>query len=78
MSFKAADDVRAAAAITPPVRMLVETDSPYLARPTPGQAQRARVRALVGAAVAGGAGRQRREIAALTPRNAARAFGVER
>jgi TatD DNase family protein len=31
VSFKNADDVRAAAAITPPDRMLVETDAPFLA-----------------------------------------------
>jgi len=39
VSFKNADDVRAAVAITPLERMLVETDAPYLA-PVPYRGKR--------------------------------------
>jgi TatD DNase family protein len=54
VTFKAADDVRAAAALCPLDRMLVETDSPYLA-PVPhrGRPNRPALVPLVGAAVAG-------------------------
>ena len=53
VTFKAADDVRAAAALCPLDRLLVETDSPYLA-PVPhrGQANQPAFVPLVGAAVA--------------------------
>ena len=54
MSFKTADDVRAAAAIAPPDRVLVETDSPYLApAPHRGKPNEPAFVPLVGAAVAG-------------------------
>jgi TatD DNase family protein len=39
VTFKAADDVRAAAALTPLDRLLVETDAPYLA-PVPHRGRR--------------------------------------
>jgi TatD DNase family protein len=39
VTFKAADDVRAAAALTPLDRLLVETDAPYLA-PGPPRGKR--------------------------------------
>ena len=53
VSFKGADDVRAAAALCPLERLLVETDAPYLA-PVPhrGQPNRPAWVPLVGAAVA--------------------------
>ena len=53
ITFKNADDVRAAAALCPLDRLLVETDSPYLA-PVPhrGQANQPAFVTLVGAAVA--------------------------
>ncbi len=53
VTFKTADDVRQAAAICPLDRVLVETDSPYLA-PVPhrGQPNRPALVPLVGAAVA--------------------------
>jgi TatD DNase family protein len=53
VTFKTADDLRAAAAICPLDRLLVETDSPYLA-PVPhrGEPNRPALVPLVGAAVA--------------------------
>ncbi len=53
VTFKSADDVRAAAALCPLDRLLVETDSPYLA-PVPhrGQPNSPALLPLVGAAVA--------------------------
>ena len=79
VSFKAADDVRAAAAIAPPERVLVETDSPYLApAPHRGKPNEPAFVALVGAAVADARGMSVDEIAELTRANAARVFGVER
>jgi len=53
VTFKAADDVRAAAALCPLDRLLVETDSPYLApAPHRGQANQPAFLPLVGAAIA--------------------------
>ena len=53
VTFKGADDVRAAAALCPPERLLVETDAPFLA-PVPhrGQKNRPAWVPAVGAAVA--------------------------
>jgi TatD DNase family protein len=53
VTFKGADDIREAARICPPGRLLVETDAPYLA-PVPhrGKANRPAWVAVVGAAVA--------------------------
>jgi TatD DNase family protein len=53
VTFRAADDLRAAAALCPLDRVLVETDSPYLA-PVPhrGRPNRPALVPLVGAAVA--------------------------
>jgi TatD DNase family protein len=53
ITFKTADDLRAAAAVCPLDRLLVETDAPYLA-PVPhrGQKNRPALVPLVGAAVA--------------------------
>jgi TatD DNase family protein len=57
VTFKAADDVRAAAALCPLDRLLVETDSPYLA-PVPhrGRANEPAFVPLVGAGVAAAKG----------------------
>jgi TatD DNase family protein len=53
ITFRAADDIRAAVAITPLERLLVETDAPYLA-PVPhrGRKNAPAFVPLVGAAVA--------------------------
>ena len=58
VTFKSADDVRAAAALCPLDRLLVETDSPYLA-PVPyrGRPNRPALVPVVGAAVADDPGR---------------------
>ena len=58
VSFKNADDVRAAAAVTPPDRLLVETDAPYLA-PVPhrGRENEPALVGLVGDGVAAATGR---------------------
>jgi TatD DNase family protein len=79
VSFKSAEDVRAAAALAPAERVLVETDSPYLA-PVPhrGKPNEPAYVSLVGAALADARGASVEEIAELTRANAARVFGVER
>src|SRR4051812_3511198 len=53
VTFKTADDVRAAVALCPPERLMVETDSPFLA-PVPhrGQRNRPALVPLVGAKIA--------------------------
>ena len=76
VSFKNADDVRAAAAITPLDRVLVETDAPYLA-PVPhrGKPNRPAWVVEVGHALATAMGRSVDEVAAATSRTAAAVFG---
>lgn len=71
ITFKTADDVRAAAALTPLDRVLVETDAPYLA-PVPhrGRPNRPALVPLVGAAVAEAQGRSVDEVATATWENA--------
>jgi TatD DNase family protein len=79
VSFKAADNVRAAAALAPAERLLVETDSPYLApAPHRGKPNEPAFVAIVGAALAAARGVEVSEIAHSTRANAARVFGVER
>lgn len=75
VTFPNADDVRAAAAITPPDRLLVETDAPYLA-PVPhrGKPNEPALVPVVGAAVAAAARRREAEVADQTAANAAAAF----
>jgi len=77
VSFKNADDVRAAAALCPPDRMLVETDSPYLA-PVPyrGKENEPAYVAAVGAALAAAVGRDVAVVAAQTAAAASRWLGV--
>jgi TatD DNase family protein len=72
VSFKNADDVRAAAAITPVDRMLVETDAPFLA-PVPhrGRKNEPAFVADVGIALADATGRDLKAVAEST-RNVAR------
>lgn len=76
VSFKHADDVRAAAASVPDDRLLVETDAPYLA-PVPhrGRANEPAYVAAVGAAVAAARGVDPAVVATLTEANARRVFG---
>jgi TatD DNase family protein len=75
VSFKAADDLRAAAARTPADRLLVETDAPYLA-PVPyrGQANQPAYVATVGEALAAARGDDAAETARVTAANATAAF----
>jgi TatD DNase family protein len=75
VTFGRADDVRAAAKLCPLDRVLVETDSPYLA-PVPhrGKTNRPALVPLVGAAVAEAMGRDTDAVAEATWSNATRAY----
>lgn len=75
VTFKKADDVRAAAKLVPLDRLLIETDSPFLA-PVPhrGKTNEPAFVPLVGAAVAETKGIAVAEIEAATWENTARAF----
>jgi TatD DNase family protein len=75
LTFKTADDVREAAALCPLDRVLVETDSPYLA-PVPhrGRPNRPAWVAVVGAALATVKGLDVDAVAAATTENARAAF----
>jgi TatD DNase family protein len=76
VSFKNADDVRAAAALVPFDRLLVETDAPYLA-PVPhrGRPNRPAWVVEVGVALAAAVGRPVEDVAAATRANAVAVFG---
>lgn len=78
VSFKGAPEVRDAAALCPPDRFLVETDSPYLA-PVPhrGQANRPAWVPLVGQAVATARRAPIAEVARQSSDNAVRALGLD-
>lgn len=71
VSFKTADDLRAAAALTPPDRLLIETDAPFLA-PVPhrGKDNEPAFLPAVGAAVAAARNEPVETVAALTRANA--------
>ena len=71
VSFKTADDLRAAAAITPAHRLLVETDAPFLA-PVPhrGRTNEPAFLPAVGAALAGARHEPLEAVAAATRANA--------
>ena len=71
VSFKTADDLRAAAAVTPPDRLLVETDAPFLA-PVPhrGKPNEPAFLPAVGAALAAARGETVEAVAEVTRRNA--------
>src|SRR5439155_5756052 len=75
VTFKNADDVRAAAALCPLDRLLVETDAPYLT-PVPhrGQPNQPAYVAIVGAAVAELRGIPAEELAVATTAGATRLF----
>jgi TatD DNase family protein len=77
LTFKAADDVRAAAAVCPLDRALVETDSPYLA-PVPhrGRPNRPALVPLVGEALARAKGVTVDEVATATWTTAERVYGL--
>jgi TatD DNase family protein len=75
VTFPDADDVRAAAGLTPLDKLLVETDAPYLAPvPRRGRENEPGLVTLVGAAVAIAARQSEAEIAERTAANAAVAF----
>ncbi len=76
VSFRNADDVRAAAALTPLGRLLVETDAPYLA-PVPhrGRENEPAFVPLVGAALAAAKGLEPTQVAAATTAAASAVFG---
>ena len=78
VTFKSADDLRAAAALCPLDRLLVETDSPYLA-PVPhrGETNRPAFVPLVGAGVAAAGGHDLEVVADATWRNAAAFYGLD-
>lgn len=77
VTFPSADDLRAAAAFCPPDRLLVETDSPYLA-PVPHRGKRNQPAWVVdvGAGVAAARDQPVEEIAALTWANAEEVYGL--
>ena len=76
VAFETGDTVRRAAAVVPPDRAIVETDTPYLS-PPPYRGEEnepARV-ALVGEALAGVWGVEPDEVARITTETATRIFG---
>jgi len=77
-SFKGAGDVRAAAALTPPDRLLVETDAPYLA-PVPhrGRPNEPAYVVEVGRAVAAARGDGEDAVAGASAVTARRVFGLD-
>ena len=79
VSYKSAGDLREAARSAPADRLLVETDSPYLAPvPKRGQENEPAFVAFVGAVVAEARGESALEVAGTTTANARRLFGLER
>jgi TatD DNase family protein len=77
VSFKNAEEVREAARLAPPDRLLVETDAPYLTpEPHRGQQNEPAFVVAVGEALARARGEPAAQIASMTRENAARVFGV--
>jgi TatD DNase family protein len=77
VTFKTADDVRAAAALCPLDRLLVETDSPYLAPlPHRGRPNRPAYVPLVGAGVAAAKGTTPEAVEAATSTTADLVFSL--
>jgi TatD DNase family protein len=78
VSFRSAADLRGLAALVPDDRLVVETDSPYLApAPHRGRPNEPAFVALVGAVVAGVRGVTSDRLAKSTTTNARRLFGLE-
>lgn len=79
VTFKNASDLRAVAPLVPPDRLLVETDSPYLA-PVPhrGKGNEPAFVVHVGQAIAGARGEAEVEVATQTTNNAKSLFGLTR
>jgi len=77
VSFKSADNLRAVAELVPGDRLLVETDSPFLA-PVPyrGRPNEPAYVAAVGKAVASARGEDESDVARTTRANALRIFGL--
>ena len=77
VTFKNADDVRAAAVLCPADRLLVETDAPYLT-PVPhrGHPNEPAMAAVVGAALASARGVDEHDMASITTANAKKAFNL--
>ncbi|MEQ8716981.1 MAG: TatD family hydrolase [Acidimicrobiales bacterium] len=77
VTFRNAADVRAAAALCPPDRVLVETDAPYLAPvPNRGRPNRPAWLPFVAAGLAEARGETTACVAGLTWRNTERVFGL--
>jgi TatD DNase family protein len=77
VSFKNAEDLREAARLAPADRVLIETDSPYLApEPYRGKPNEPAYVVAVGEAVARARGVPVEDIATLTRENASRVFGI--
>jgi TatD DNase family protein len=77
VSYPSADDLREAAGLVPGHRLLVETDSPFLAPvPRRGRPNEPANVAYVGAAVAEARNETVEDVAAITTSNAERLFGV--
>ncbi|MDH3307026.1 MAG: TatD family hydrolase [Acidimicrobiia bacterium] len=75
VAFETGDTVRRGAALVPPDRCLVETDTPYLAPPPHrGEPNEPAFVGLVGAALAAVWGMEVAEVAAVTSANAGRVF----
>jgi len=79
VTFKNAENLREAAALVPDDRLLVETDSPYLAPvPKRGRENEPAYVVYVGAAIAEVRGEAVERVADATTANARRLFGLER
>ncbi|MGH9276649.1 MAG: TatD family hydrolase [Acidimicrobiales bacterium] len=77
VTFKRADDLRAAAAMCPADRLLIETDAPYLTpEPHRGKPNEPAMAAVVGSALAVLRGEGEEDLAARTTANATKVFNI--